>query len=68
MFKTSGRSGVWDFGFSSLVLVSGFGFRISDFEGGTGKKRPFTNMDALMACFPDPLLADFVPTKDLNVV
>ena len=30
MAKTSGRSGVWDFGFSPLVLVSEFGLRISD--------------------------------------
>ena len=30
MPKTSGCSGVWDFGFSPLVLVSDFGLRISD--------------------------------------
>jgi hypothetical protein len=33
MPKTSGRCGVWDFGFSPLVLVSDFGLRISDFGG-----------------------------------
>ena len=30
MPKTIGRSGVWDFGFSPLVLISNFGLRISD--------------------------------------
>ena len=39
MLKTGGRSGVRDFGFSPLVLVSGFRLRISDLTLMVGCQR-----------------------------